>query len=165
MKASREGAVFMVGGVMPSKGDGAGTDTSRPHHAYGHRRNTDNRQRLWGNIGFADATSKTNCRSSVFLSLLLVRAFTTAPSLTAWQQSTSRDSDVPPSCVADISQTRLSGTGQCHSFMNAYQRRLSDIVQYRCSIVWRWDWCRHKTMLWSTNILLLSMRECQLQGI
>ena len=75
-----------------------------------------------------------------------IRSFTTASSLTGSllrqsgkpmsQQSTSRDSDVPPSCVADISQTRPTGTGQCHSFMNAYQRRLSDIVQYRCSIVW-----------------------------
>ena len=43
-----------------------------------------------------------------------IRNFTTAPSLTAYQQSTSRDSDVPPSCVVGISQTRLSGTGQCH---------------------------------------------------
>ena len=43
-----------------------------------------------------------------------IRIFTTALSLTAYQQSTSRDSDVPPSCVVGISQTRLSGTGQCH---------------------------------------------------
>ena len=43
-----------------------------------------------------------------------IRIFTTALSLTAYQQSTSRDSDVPPSCVAGISQTRLSGTGQYH---------------------------------------------------
>ena len=34
--------------------------------------------------------------------------------LSVGQQSTSRDSDVPPSCVVGISQTRLSGTGQCH---------------------------------------------------
>ena len=48
VKAAREGAVFRVGGGMPSKGDGAGTDTFRPLRAYGHRRNTDNRQRLRG---------------------------------------------------------------------------------------------------------------------
>jgi len=31
----RDGAVFRVGGVMPSIGDGASTDTPWPHHAYG----------------------------------------------------------------------------------------------------------------------------------
>ena len=61
---------------MPSKGNGGrAADTLWPHRAYEHRRNTDNRQRLWGNIGFADATSKTNCRSSVFLSPLLDKEF------------------------------------------------------------------------------------------
>ena len=33
---------------MPSKGDGAGTDTFRPHRAHGQLRNTENRQRLRG---------------------------------------------------------------------------------------------------------------------
>ena len=33
---------------MPSKGDGASTDTFRPHRAYGQLRNTENRQRLRG---------------------------------------------------------------------------------------------------------------------
>ena len=115
-KAVREGAVFMVGGGMPSKGDGGrATDTSRPHRAYGHRRNTDNRQRLrgkhrgrcfylWDYMPFIRVLSRRCC----------IRIFTNAPSLTAWQQSTSRDSDMSPSCVVGISQTRLSGTGQCH---------------------------------------------------
>ena len=31
-----------------------------------------------------------------------------------FQQSTGRDSDKPPSCVAGLSQTRPSGTGQFH---------------------------------------------------
>ena len=53
-----------------------------------------------------------------------IRIFTTDPSLTGSllrqsgkpmsQQSTSRDSDVPPSCVVGISLSRLSGTGRCH---------------------------------------------------
>lgn len=47
--AAKEEAVFRVGGVMPSKGDGGrATDTFRPHHAYEQRRNTENRQRLRG---------------------------------------------------------------------------------------------------------------------
>lgn len=42
------GRSALLSAVMPSKGDGAGTDTFRPHRAYGQLRNTENRQRLRG---------------------------------------------------------------------------------------------------------------------
>ena len=36
----------LLASVTPSKGDGARTDTFRPHPAYGQQRNTETRQRL-----------------------------------------------------------------------------------------------------------------------
>lgn len=109
---------------MPSKGDGAGTDTFRPHHAYGHRRNTENRQRL---RGLAAASLMPPLRLIAVppcsISPLPDMDFYDRPAtcrffakakrqVDEFQQSTGRDSDNPPSCVAGLSQTRPSGTGQ-----------------------------------------------------
>lgn len=63
--AASEGTVFRVSGVMPSKGDGAGTDTSRPHHAYGSGGTPINVNASEVSIGDAAFTSETLCRSSV----------------------------------------------------------------------------------------------------
>ena len=48
LKRQEAGRSSLLAAVMPSKGDGAGTDTFRPHRAYGQLRNTENRQRLRG---------------------------------------------------------------------------------------------------------------------
>lgn len=48
LKAARGWRSSVLAVMMPSKGDGAGTDTFRPPHAYGQRRNTEKRQRLRG---------------------------------------------------------------------------------------------------------------------
>ncbi len=64
---------------MPSTGDGAGTDTFRPHRAYGQLRNTENRQCL---RGLATASLMPHLRLIAVppcsFSLLPIRTFTTA---------------------------------------------------------------------------------------
>ena len=82
-KAAREGAVFMVGGGMPSKGDGAGTDTFRPHRAYGQLRNTESFQKISEtSIHYVIAASEIFCLSSVFfIAFCRIRTFTTASHL------------------------------------------------------------------------------------
>ena len=65
--AAREGAVFMVGGGMPSRGDGGrATDTSRPHRAYGNGGTPITGNASEVSIGDAAFTSETHCRLSVF---------------------------------------------------------------------------------------------------
>lgn len=80
----REGAVFRVGGGMPSKGDGARAltpiDRLQPIGTGG-TPITGNASEV--SIGDAAFTSETLCRSSVFLSPLLYKDFTTAPSFAA----------------------------------------------------------------------------------
>ena len=67
--------------------------------------------------GFADATSETYCRYSVFFSLLPDKDFYDRPATCRlFQQSTGRDSDNPPSLVVGLSQTRPAGTGQFHFY-------------------------------------------------
>lgn len=69
---------------MPSKGDGAGTDTFRPHRAYGQLRNTENRQRF---RGLAAASLMQHRRLIAVppcsFSLLPDKDFTTTPPLAA----------------------------------------------------------------------------------
>ena len=69
---------------MPSKGDGAGTLTFRPHRAYGQLRNTENRQRL---RGLAAASLMPHRRLIAVppcsFSLLPDKDFTTTPPLAA----------------------------------------------------------------------------------
>lgn len=119
MKAVRGWAVFIVGGDMPSEGDGGrATDTLRPHHAYGQRRNTENRQRL---RGLATASLMPHLRlivvSPCSLSPLPDKEFYDRPTTCRlFQQSTGRDSDNPPSCVVGLSQTLPAGTGQFHFY-------------------------------------------------
>ena len=101
---------------MPSKGDGAGTDTFRPHRAYGQLRNTENRQRL---RGLATASLMPHRRLIAVppcpKSLLPDKDFSDRPATCRLvQQSTGRDNDKPPSCVVGLSQTRPAGTGQFH---------------------------------------------------
>ena len=116
-KAVRGLAVFIVGGDMPSQGDGGrATDTFRPHHAYGQRRNTENRQRL---RGLAAASLMPPLRliavPSCSFSLLPDKDFYDRPATCSlFQQSTGRDNDNPPSCVIGLSQTRPAGTGQSY---------------------------------------------------
>ena len=75
-------ALFVA--VMPSKGDGADTDTFRPHRAYGQQRNTENRQRL---RGLATASLMPHRRllavPPCFFHCCLIRTFTTARPLAA----------------------------------------------------------------------------------
>ena len=90
------------------------TDTLRPHHAYEHRRNTENRQRL---RRLAAASLMPPLRLIAVppcsLSPLPDKDFYDRPATCRlFQQSTGRDSDNPPSCVTGLSQTRPSGTGQ-----------------------------------------------------
>ena len=94
------------------------TDTFRPHHAYGQRRNTENRQRL---RGLATASLMPPLRLIAVppcsLSPLPDKDFYDRPATCRlFQQSTGRDSDNPSSCVVGLSQTRPAGTGQCHFF-------------------------------------------------
>lgn len=90
--------------------------------------------------GFADATSETYCRSSVFFSLLPDKAFYDRPATCRFfakakrqadefQQSTGRDSDNPPSCVVGLSQTRHAWTGQFHFFSALLFFQINHITQ------------------------------------
>ena len=83
-KRQEAGLSLLLAAVMPSNGDGAGTDTFRPHRAYGQSRNTENRQRL---RGLATASLMQPLRLIAVppcsFSLLPIRTFTTAPPLTA----------------------------------------------------------------------------------
>lgn len=130
MKAAREVAVLMVGGGMPSKVDGAGTDTFRPHRAYGQLRNTENRQRL---RVMATASLMPPLRLIAVppcsFSLLPDKDFIDRPAICRlFQQSTGRDSDNPPSCVVGLSQTRPAGTGQ-FQFYNSIEYSLCSFNQ------------------------------------
>lgn len=113
-KRQEAGRSALLAAVMPSKGDGAGTDTFRPHRAYGQLRNTETRQRL---RGLAAASLMPPLRLIAVppcsLSLLPDKDFYGRPATyRLFQQSTGRDSDNPPSCVVGLSQTRPAGTGQ-----------------------------------------------------
>lgn len=78
-KRQEAGRSILLAAVMPSKGDGAGTDTFWPHRAYGQLRNTENRQRL---RGLATASLMPHRRLIAVppcsFSLLPIRTFTTA---------------------------------------------------------------------------------------
>ena len=92
------------------------TDTFRPHRAYGQRRNTENRQRL---RGLATASLMPPRRliavTPCSFSLLPDKEFYDRPATCRlFQQSTGRDSDNSPSCVAGLSQTRHAGIGQSY---------------------------------------------------
>ena len=114
LKRQEAGRSSLLAAVMPSKGDGAGTDTFRPHCAYGQLRNTENRQRL---RGLATASLMPHRRLIAVplcsLSLLPDKDFFDRPATCRlFQQSMGRDSDHPPSCVVGLSQTRPAGTGK-----------------------------------------------------
>lgn len=116
LKRQEAGRSVLLAAVMPSKGDGAGIDTFRPHRAYGQLRNTENRQRL---RGLATASLMPPLRLIAVppcsLSLLPDKAFYDRPATCRlFQQSTGRDSDNPPSFVVGLSQTRPAGTGLFH---------------------------------------------------
>ncbi len=85
LKRQEAGRSALLAAVVPSKGDGAGTDTFRPHRAYGQLRNTENRQRL---RGLATASLMPSLRLIAILRVLfrrcLIRTFTTARPLTAY---------------------------------------------------------------------------------
>ncbi len=67
LKRKEAGQSSLLAAVMPSKGDGAGTDTFRPHRAYGHLRNTENFQKISKtSIHFVIAASEIFRLSSVF---------------------------------------------------------------------------------------------------
>lgn len=117
--------------VMPSKGDGADTDTFRQHRAYGQLRNTENRQRL---RGLATASLMPPLRLIAVppcsFSLLPDKKFYDHPATCRlFQQSMGRDSDNPPSCVAGLSQTRPAGTGQFHFFSALLFFQINHITQ------------------------------------
>lgn len=115
-KRQEAGRFSLLAAVMPSKGDGASTDTFRPHRAYGQLRNTENRQRLRGLV----TASLMPYRRLIavppcFFSLLPDKNFYDRPATCRlFQQSTGRDCDNPPSFVVGLSQTRPAGTGQFH---------------------------------------------------
>lgn len=125
LKRQEAGRSALLAAVMPSKGDGADTDTFRPHRAYGQLRNTENRQRL---RGLATASLMPHrrllavppCSFSPLLDKVIVltlaqQDFYDRPATCRlFLQSTGRDSDHQPSCVAGLSQTRPAGTGQFH---------------------------------------------------
>ena len=118
LKRQEAGRSALLAAVMPSKGDGAGTDTFRPHRAYGQLRNTENRQRL---RGLATASLMPPRRLIAVppcsFSLLPDKDYYDRPATCRlFQQSTGRDSDNPPSCVVGLSQTRPAGNGQFHFF-------------------------------------------------
>ena len=103
----------LLAAVMPSKGDGAGTDTFQPHRTYGQLRNTENRQRL---RGLAMASLMPHRRLIAVppcsFSLLPDKDFIDRPATCRlFQQSTGRDSDNPSSCVVGLSQALPAGTG------------------------------------------------------
>lgn len=117
--------------VMPSKGDGADTDTFRQHRAYGQLRNTENRQRL---RGLATSSLMPPLRLIAVppcsFSLLPDKKFYDHPATCRlFQQSMGRDSDNPPSCVAGLSQTRPAGTGQFHFFSALLFFQINHITQ------------------------------------
>ena len=121
----------LLAAVMPSKGDGAGTDTFRPHRAYGQLRNTENRQRL---RGLATASLMPLRRLIAVppcsLSLLPDKDFIDRPATCRlFQQSTGRDSDNPLSCVVGLSQTLPIGTGQFHYFSALLFLQINHITQ------------------------------------
>lgn len=68
-------------------------------------------------IGDAAFTSETICRSSVFFFAVADKEFYDRSLTHRLSAVHERESDVPPSCVVGISQTRLSGTGLCHFIM------------------------------------------------
>ena len=84
LKRQEAGRSALLATVMPSKGDGAGTDTFRPHRAYGQLRNTENRQRL---RGLATASLMPPLRliavTPCSFRCCLTRTFTTARPLAA----------------------------------------------------------------------------------
>lgn len=114
-KRQEAGQSALLAAVMPSKGDGAGTDSFRPYHAYGQLRNTENLQCL---RGLATASLMPPRRLIAVppcsFSPLPDKDFYDRPTTCRlFLQSTGRDSDKPPSCVVGLSQTRPAGTGQC----------------------------------------------------
>ena len=123
---------------MPSKGDGAGTDTFRPHRAYGQLRNTENRQRL---RGLATASLMPHRRPIAVppcsFSPLPDKDFIDRPvTCRLIQQSTGRDSDNPSSCAAGLSQTRPAGTGQFHFIGIDEESGMGDLFhQFHLSIL------------------------------
>lgn len=126
-KRQEAGWSSLFAAVMLSKGGGAGTDTFRPHRAYGQLRNTENRQRL---RGLATASLMPPLRLIAVppcsLSLLPDKDFYDRPATCRFfakakrqadefQQSTGRDSDNPPSCVVGLSQTCPPGLVRANS--------------------------------------------------
>ena len=113
-KAVKGGAVFGVGGGMPLVAFERVLLYHRPHRAYGHRRDTDNRQRLRGK-------HRWRC-FYLWDSMPFIRVLIAVADKVFYDRSlTYRLSVVHESrlrCAAflrcRISQTRLSGTGQCH---------------------------------------------------
>ncbi len=88
MKRQDAGRSSLLAAVMPSKGDGASTDTFRPHRAYGQLRNTENRQRLRGLV----TASLMPYRRLIavppcFFRCCLIRTFTTARPLAVYFSS------------------------------------------------------------------------------
>lgn|GEM_PF-6562794 len=83
LKAARGWRSSVLAAVMPSKGDGAGTDTFRPHRAYGQLRNTESFQKISEtSIHYVIAASEIFCLSSVFfIAFCRIRTFTTASHL------------------------------------------------------------------------------------
>ena len=130
-KRQESGRSALLAAVMPSKGDGASTDTFRPHRAYGQLRNTENRQRL---RGLATASLMPPLRLIAVppcsFSLLPDKDFYDRPATCRlFQQSTGRDSENPPSCVVGLSQTRPAGTGQFHFFSALLFFQINHIAQ------------------------------------
>lgn len=114
---------------MPSKGDGAGTDTFRPQYTYGRLLNTENRQRL---RVLATAALMPPLRLIAVppcsLSPLPDKDFYDRPATCRlFQQSTGRDSDNPPSCVVGLSQTPPAGTELCHLL---FYLRLKNLIRF-----------------------------------
>ena len=130
-KRQEAGWSSLFAAVMLSKGGGAGTDTFRPHRAYGQLRNTENRQRL---RGLATASLMPPLRLIAVppcsLSLLPDKEFYDRPATCRLiQQSTGRDSENPPSCVVGLSQTRPAGTGQFHFYSTLLFFQINHITQ------------------------------------
>ena len=83
-KQQKAGQSALLAAVMPSKGDGAGTDTFRPHRAYGQLRNAENRQRLrWMATASLMPPLRLIAVPPCSFSLLPIRTFTTARPLAA----------------------------------------------------------------------------------
>lgn len=106
-KRQEAGRSSLFAAVMPSKGDGAGTDSFRQHRAYGQLRNTENRQRLQG---LATASLMPHRRLVAVppcsYSLLPDKDFYDRPAtFRLFQQSTGRDSDNSPLCCRLITDS------------------------------------------------------------